>query len=365
MRRSSMFFVALSLGALMTRAPHAATADDEPSSQRVYRNELKRLENPPPILADFPEYIEPIEEEARFEAPLLVNDEGADLSVRAWRFSYNARGIIEMPNRLKSSETAIIMVHPWGIEDENGWRTPEPAGCADFCTPRKNRLAAGHTKLVIDPFLKSLRGEVAFVMYSLPGNEDPIRKKAYRSIRAKPSDAERREGLKELKEKLQNFKYEGEPLPKELTLSAKTPVIDYFKQFPGLDAGPKFNNAGFWDLPIPVCSSLTVDPDDIVIYDAEGYEPLKRFLQDHGVRHILLTGYCTDMCFKATTAGYENLKQDFNVFLVGDATLATFPSNTTPRFATNASISFAALQHLVTQVSWIKHDKHARQAAVK
>lgn len=322
----------------------------------MYHNQLKPLENPGPILADYPEYIEPIEEEARFEGPVLVNDDRADLSVRAWRFSYNARGIIEMPNRLKSSETAIIMVHPWGIDDENGWRTPEPAGCADFCTPRKNHLAAGHTKRVIDPFLKSLRDKVSFVMYSLPGNEDPIRKQAYRSIRRQPSEVERKQGLKELKAKLDSFQYEGQPLPEQLTLSAKLPVVDYFKQFPGLDAGPKYNNAGFWELPIPVCTSVTVAPQDVVIYDAEGYEPLKKFLQANGIRHILLTGYCTDMCFARTTAGYENLKQDFNVFLVGDATLATFPSNTTPRFATNASISFAALQHLVTQVSWIQHD---------
>ncbi len=330
-------------------------ADDPPA--RVYQNRLKKLEAPAPILADHPEYIEPIEEEARFEAPLLVKDDGADLSVRAWRFSYNARGIIEMPNRLKASETAIIMVHPWGIDDENGWLTPQPAGCADFCTPRKNLLAAGHTKKVIDPFIASLRDEVAYVMYSLPGNEDPIRKKAYRSLRAKPSETDRVAGLKELKEKLHSFEYKGEPLPKELKLSQKTPVIDYFKQFPGLDAGAKYNNAGFWDLPIPVCTSVNVDPDDIIIYDSEGYEPLRDFLLEHGVRHVLLTGYCTDMCFKATTAGYENLKKDFNVFLVGDATLATFPSNTTPRFATNASISFAALQNLVTQISWIEHDK--------
>lgn len=324
---------------------------------RMYQNRLKKIAEPQPILADYPEYIEPIEEEARFETPRLVDDEGADLSVRAWRFSYNARGILEMPNRLKSSETAIIMVHPWGIDDENGWKTPEPAGCADFCTPRKNLLASRHTKTVIDPFLKSLRREVAFVMYSLPGREDAIRKKAYRSLRAKPTDEERKQGTKELREKLTSFEYQGQALPLELTLSKRTPVIDYFRQFPGLDAGPKFNSAGFWELPIPVCTSVTVDPDDVVIYDSEGYAPLREFLLEHGVRHILLTGYCTDMCFKATTAGYENLKKDFNVFLVGDATLATFPSNTTPRFATNASLSFAALEQLITQISWIQHDQ--------
>lgn len=344
------------IGVVALTASATLFAADGPAT-RVYQNRLKKLSNPGPILADHPEYIEPIEEEARFEAPRLVDDAGADLSVRAWRFSYNARGIVEMPNRLKSSETAIIMVHPWGIDDEGGWKTPEPAGCADFCTPRKNHLAARHTKTVIDPFIASLRDQVACVMYSLPGNEDPIRKQAYRSIRTKPTDAERQQGLKKLKEKLDSFDYKGEPLPLELTLSTKTPVIDYFKQFPGLDATAKYNNAGFWELPIPVCTSVTVDPDDIIIYDSEGYGPLRDYLLEQGVRHILLTGYCTDMCFKATTAGYENLKKDFNVFLVGDATLATFPSNTTPRFATNASISFAALEQLVTQISWIQHDQ--------
>jgi hypothetical protein len=68
------------------------------------------------------------------------------------------------------------------------------------------------------------------------------------------------------------------------------------------------------------------------------------------------------MCFCLTTAGYKNLSEDFNVFLVGDATLATFPANTTPRFATNAHISFAALNQLVTQVSWVQLATEERTA---
>jgi len=102
---------------------------------------------------------------------------------------------------------------------------------------------------------------------------------------------------------------------------------------------------------------VDVHPDDVVIYDAEGYPPLRDFLKKNGVRHVLLTGYATDMCFCKTTAGYENLSKDFNVFLVGDATLATFPANATPRFATNAHISFAALNQLVTQVNWVQFAK--------
>ena len=324
---------------------------------RVYENRLTPLDHPPPLLADYPEFVQPIEELRRFEAPSLVNDEGADVSVRAWRFSYNARGIIEMPNRLRADQTAVIVVHPWGIDDGQGWRTPEPAGVADFCTVEKNELAGRHTREVIDPFLKSLRGKAKFIMYSLPGPADPIRKKVYRSFAYQPTDSERAEGGKELHEKLKGFKYEGAPLPETLTLSLDKPVIDYFKQFPGLDATARYNGAGFWELPIPVTTDIDVDPSDVVIYDAEGYEPLRKFLQEQGIRHVLLAGYATDMCFCRTTAGYENLSRDFNVFLVGDATLATFPANNTPKYATNAHISFAALNQLVTQVSWVKLDQ--------
>ena len=128
---------------------------------------------------------------------------------------------------------------------------------------------------------------------------------------------------------------------------------------PGLDAGPRFNNAGFWQLPIPVTRDLSVDPDDVVIYDAPGYAPLREFLQKNKIRHVLLTGYATDMCYCKTTAGYENLSKDFDVFLVGDATLATFPANDTPRFATNAAISLASLNQLITQISWVRYTSPA------
>src|SRR5262245_51652813 len=72
-----------------------------PSGTRVYENTLSPIKDPRPILADHPEYVEPVRETARFEAPVLVDDPGADLDVRAWRFSYNARGILEVPNRLR------------------------------------------------------------------------------------------------------------------------------------------------------------------------------------------------------------------------------------------------------------------------
>jgi hypothetical protein len=323
---------------------------------RIYQNKLTPIKHPKPLLADHPEYIQPIREPHRFEAPAIVDEAGADLHVRAWRFSYNARGIVEMPNHLRTTNTAVIMVHPWGTDDGQGWNTPEPAGAADFCTAEKNHFAGKHTRTVVNPFLKSLRGKVGFVMYSLPGGEDPIRKKLYRSFRGKPTEAERAEGAKELHAKLTGFEYRGQPLRETLKLSADKPVIDYFHQFGGTDAGERYDPKGFWDLPIPVTVDVDVFPNDVMIYDGDGYPALRKFLQDHGIRHILLTGYCTDMCYAKTCAGFENLSHDFNVFLVGDATLPTYPANETPKYATNAHISYASLEHLITQISWIKYD---------
>ena len=96
-----------------------------------------------------------------------------------------------MPNLLRADATALIVVHPWGIDDGQGWRTPEPAGVCDFCTPAKNGLAGRHTREVVNPFVKSLRGKVALVMYSLPGPADPIRKKVYRTFGHEPTAEER------------------------------------------------------------------------------------------------------------------------------------------------------------------------------
>src|SRR5215204_5184875 len=158
------------LAVVLASVPVAAQPGDT-SGKRVYENKLTRLKDPKPLLADYPDFVAPVKELTRYEAPPVVDDPRADLDVRAWRFSYNARGIVEMPNHLRAAETAVIMVHPWGIDDGQGWDTPEPAGVADFCTPDKNHLAARHTREVVDPFHKSLRGKVAFVMYSLPGLE--------------------------------------------------------------------------------------------------------------------------------------------------------------------------------------------------
>jgi nicotinamidase-related amidase len=353
MNANSMWRRHSAMSVVLTLAAVTGAAGQE-SGSRTYENRLTLLENPKPLLADYPEFVQPVIEKRRYEAPALVNEPKGDLDVRAWRFSYNARGIIEMPNRIEAYHTAVILVHPWGIDDSQGWITPEPAGVADFCTPDKNHLAGRHTREVIDPFLKRLRDRVGLVMYSLRGHEHPVHAKLYRSMRRKPTDQEREEGRRELKEILGKFDYRGEDLPKQITLSAHSPVKDYFTQFPGLDASAKYDNEGFWDLPIPISDAVTVFPNDIVIYDEEGYPALRDFLKKHQIRHVLLVGYATDMCFCLTTAGYANLSKDFNVFLVGDASLATFPANETPQYATNAHISFASLNQLITQVSWVQ-----------
>ncbi|RUL88192.1 isochorismatase family protein [Tautonia sociabilis] len=331
-----------------------AATDDPSGGTRPYENRLTPIPDPAPILADHPEFVAPITETARFEAPILVDDPGADLDVRAWRFSYNARGIIEVPNRLRADRTAIVVVHPWGIDDGQGWTTPEPAGAAFQCTPVKNGIVLDHASEVVDPFLRSLRDRVGLVVYSLPGTEDPIRGKLYRSIRRTPTPEERAEGRLELEAKLRSFSYRGGALPAVIEVSTETPTIGYLGRFPGLDAGPAFDPPGFWKLPIPVMSPIAVHPEDVVAYDGEGYGPLRDFLKANGIRHVLLAGYNTDMCVCSTTAGYENLRQDFDVFLVGDATIATFPANPRPSLATNAAVSFAALDLFITQVSWIR-----------
>lgn len=343
------------LGASLTLAQDLEETEMLRSGKPVlYRNSLKPIPKPAPLLADHPEYIAPVVEMKRLVAPPLISDPKADLTVKAWRWSYNARGIIEMLNSLDSRHVAVVVVHPWGLEDGQGWRTPEPAGVAFFCTPEKNRLGLRHAATVLDPFLKRLRGKVKLVAYSLPGVEDPIRRKLYRSTTGKPNKADRAEGAEELARALHEFRYEGQPLPSEFPLSSEKPVADYFAHFPGLDSSDAFEGAGFWSLPIPVMKVIDVAADDVVFYDGQGYEQVRDFLMSQGIRHILLTGYCLDMCVKSTTCGYENLCRDFNVFIVADATLATFPAAATPAHATNAAACLAALDYLITQVSWVK-----------
>src|SRR3954469_11131678 len=98
----------LSVAVLIT----ANTVLGQERATRVYENKLTEIKNPKPLLADYPEFVQPVVETTRYEAPMLVEDDNGDLDVRAWRYCYNARGIIEMPNRLSAKHTAMIVVHP-------------------------------------------------------------------------------------------------------------------------------------------------------------------------------------------------------------------------------------------------------------
>jgi hypothetical protein len=108
----------------------------EPAKTTVYKNVLTPLKNPQPLLADHPEFVQPVAEVRRFEA-LAILDEKEPTSTWGLALLVQRRGIIEMPNRLRARETAVIMVHPWGIDDGQGWRTPEPAGVADFARSKR------------------------------------------------------------------------------------------------------------------------------------------------------------------------------------------------------------------------------------
>jgi hypothetical protein len=338
-----------------SRSPQwVPSADSQSPGTRTYVSQLAPLDHGMPILADHPDFVEPLQPAIRLQAKPIVVDASGDLEVRAWRYSYNARGIIETVNRLDASATAIIVVHPWGVDDGQGWQSPEPAGVALFCTPEKNQLYRRHVREVVQPFLKEQRGKVRLIGYSLPGREDPIRKKLYASVHGQPSVQDRAEGQRKLAAKLKAFAYTGEPLPQRVDLEAGHAAFDHIRKVPTLDSGSRYNGAGYWDLPIPLVADLQAEPADVVFYDGDGYPVIRDYLRRHGVRHVLLAGYCTDLCLISTAAGYKNLAPDFNVFIVGDATLATFPAAATPRHATNAALCQASLEQFITQVSWVR-----------
>ncbi len=323
-----------------------------------YENTLQPVLNGPPILADYPQYVEPLPADQRFLAPAVVNDPNGTLLVRAWRYWYNAHGIVEMENRLDPKATAALVVHPWGIDDDHGFRTPEPNGVRFFCTVPKNRIGQQHMREVVDSFLRQWRSHLALISYSLPLQEDPIRRLLYASVNTPPEALRPKEGERQLAEAVrQRSLLHGQPLTPGLTLDERAPATSYMDQTPSTNARDFYNGPDFATLPMPLSSAITYVPTDRIFYDDEGYEKARDFMRKLGVRHILLAGYCTDMCVKATTCGYDNLRKDFNVFLVGDATLATFPASTTPRYATQVALANAALTELVTQVSWIRTAK--------
>jgi len=85
----------------------------------------------------------------------------------------------------------------------------------------------------------------------------------------------------------------------------------------------------------------------------KGHPRGRGFLRARGVPHVLLCGCATDMCVQATTCGHDNPAADFNVFEVGDATLATSPASQTPALATPVALCHAAPHQMISQAGWI------------
>jgi len=259
-----------------------------PGIPRSYQNRLTPIKHPQPLSPIIRNGSNRSRDQS-LGVPAVVNDSDAD--------STFAPGVgVTMLAHYRNAN------HLAPVRPSSSWSIPgastmgrvghtRAAGVSDFCTPAKNHLAARHTREVIDPFLKSLRGKVPSCSTVCRGLviHSP---QALRSFTHNPTPEERKQGVLELEAKLRGFKYRGEPLPATLSLSDDKPVVDYFKQFPGLDAGPRFNNAGFWDLPIPVTRDIQVYPDDVVVYDAEGYEKLREFLRGNGVPSRAAHGVC-------------------------------------------------------------------------
>lgn len=344
-----LFTFALVAGLLGTRSTLA-----DPPESRNYRHALSPIENPRPILADYPEYVAPLTTVPRLRAPRLIDDPEAEIELDAWRFSYNLKAVVELPCRLSLKHTAVLVVHPWALDDGQGLRTPDPAGVGFAGFAERNRLCHQHLQQVVAPFLKQLRGRIPIIGYSLPGTPDPIRRKLYRSIENMPTEASRAQGRVDLTKLFEDYEYERSDVPELFALSSETPVIDYFKNVPSVDAYDKYNGPGFWQMPMPLSRGLDAGDDDYVFYDGEGYPKMRDFLKEQGVRHVLLAGFHTDMCVCSTMAGYENLKRDFNTFLIGDMTQATYPAAASPQQATTVAVAKASLEVLITQRSWIE-----------
>ncbi|RKJ34392.1 isochorismatase family protein, partial [bacterium 1XD42-8] len=116
----------------------------------------------------------------------------------------------------------------------------------------------------------------------------------------------------------------------------------------------EFYDGDFWKVPLLLASDISYKDTDKVIYDGEGYEIVKSYLKEKGIENILLCGYATDVCVVSTTAGYENLEKDFNVFVVGDCTLATFPAVKSAGEFTSVALCKASISHFITETAWIQ-----------
>jgi len=300
---------------------------------------------PDTILGDWPAsdvdwtlYVEPIApgEFARFTGPPLVDTTGGDLFVRAWNYTASVPGlgvpgIVESRNVLRSDETALILVHPWGIEDGQGWGYPQAYNAYGYAFVgylADNLLVLDHMDDLLKPWVDSVRGRLPVVAYSLPGGPDIVRGRLYRDYDSQPGAALRAQGQVQIEAYLHGL------------------------------------TGSQWPSMIPVHAGLDYAPDDVVIYDDLGFDALRDFLWAHGIKHVLHGGFATDMCVISTTAGYATLAESFDVFVVGTSTLAAWPATPEPSNGYQPHPTrdelIVASQHVgthpvaVTQASWVR-----------
>lgn len=313
-----------------------------------YENTLTPIPSTP-LLGYNPDFFDPIYEELHYEASPLIMDPNGTLKVRVWRYSYNARGIIELDNYLDPEKTAILIAHPWGVEHVPLWMDPNRSGTVFYCTPRKNGDYLHHVKEVLNPFLKKVRREVKNIIYTLPGDLDSTNSKIYSTTITKTTREAREEGMREYKEAVRYHHCDIE-IPQQLDIDQNHITASYFSQFPGL-----IDNTCCRNIPKIVTSNIDVGLDDVVFFDDQGYAALRDFLKKQGIKHILLGGYSNsnDMFLNVTTANYVDLTRDFNVIIIGDATMGLFPGMHSPPACSSANISHLSLEHFITQFSWI------------
>lgn len=339
----------------------------------TYRNTPVKIEKPLPILADHTDFVEPLRFEIRYLAPPVFKDEGGRLEVRSWRYWYNARGIIEMVNRLDPRATAIVNLMAWGVDDGGGFRTPEPAGVVLAGTSGKNALYSRQIAEIVNPFIRRLSVQVALVGHTLPGLEDPVRKLLYPSISTGRDSLDPPAGKRKLEEIFTARTLRGPAQEESLELDGNAPLTSYFQKTPSSHASVRGNGPGFEEIPVPLANNIFRCPSDIVFYDGEGYEKIRDYLRKKGIRHILVMGFIekstilpthpragaesadkTVMDRIGTAPGIERLGKDFNIFIVGDAVRTTFPGSTTPRYAVQAALARLSGEYMITQAGWVK-----------
>ena len=308
------------------------------------------IANPDTILGDWPQYVDPIlpDDYARYQGQPLVNTSGGDLAVRAWKYSSGLDAIIESNNVLASEKTALIVVHPWGIEDGQGWglyQAYNENGYVFLGHFPDNEHYLNQVSDVLKGFVDSSRGRVPLVIYGMPGEPgEPAttRYKLYRDYTHQPSLADQAD--------------------------AREDIETYLGNLTGTQ----------WPETIPVAATFQYAPCDVVAYDSLDYTELKNFLDGYGIYNVLLAGVVdpgslvqpSDTSLITSASAYISLKDDFNVFVVGDATMTPWtrtvelPNLSVPsgyvQVSTRDAVIAATAENSVaaTQVSWIAQLPH-------